>query len=385
MTLFYRITTILFLCIFYSFSVAQSTEQNQNDTLKHLSKFNRFNKSMEGFVKKFPVPVISYSTETSLLFGLTKYNAFKFKGEEIDDDAGIQPSSVNSLLYYTLNKQFKFNIETDLMLKENKYNIKSRFTYLDFPELYFGTGNNTVKDSATNVLVRSLEFLGGFEYKFLNKFYAGISYSYLNYLDVSYTDTTYADGGDDLSENEGLQSGVGISLAYEGRDNRYNPYKGSYMIFHYNFFDTWLGSDFVFTKWSLDLRKYITIFPDKLILAGQLYTENVSGDVPIQALAFLGGTSRMRGIYEGRYRDFSSSSGQLEMRFPIFSIISGVMFGGIGQTAPDYSKYTFDQMHWAAGGGLRLMIDSKHRINIRLDYGISKDDSTIYFGFMEAF
>ncbi len=340
---------------------------------------------MEKFVKKFPIPVISYSTETSLLFGLTKYNAFKFKGEKIDSDAGIQPSSVNSLLYYTLNKQFKFNVETDLMLKDNKYNIKSRFTYLDFPELYFGTGNNTVKDSARNVLVRSLELLGGFEYKVLNNFYAGISYTYLNYLDVSYTDTIYVEEGDDLSENEGLQSGIGISLSYEGRDNRYNPYKGSYVIFRFNFFEKWLGSDFEFTKWSLDLRKYVSIVPEKLVLAGQLYTENVAGDVPIQALAFLGGTSRMRGIYEGRYRDFSSSSGQLEMRFPIFSIISGVMFGSIGQTAPDYSKYSFDQMHWAAGGGLRLMIDSKHRINIRLDYGISKDDSTIYFGFMEAF
>ena len=93
----------------------------------------------------------------------------------------------------------------------------------------------------------------------------------------------------------------------------------------------------------------------------------------------------MRGIYEGRYRDFSSSSGQLELRFPIVWIIGGVVFGGIGETAEDFSKYSFDQMHWAAGGGLRLMVDSEHRINIRLDYGFSKDDHTIYFGFMEAF
>lgn len=60
-------------------------------------------------------------------------------------------------------------------------------------------------------------------------------------------------------------------------------------------------------------------------------------------------------------------------------------FGSIGETAPGYSQYSFDRLHWAAGGGLRLMVDSEHRIYIRFDYGISKDDHIIYFGFMEAF
>ena len=380
-----RFTIFLFVLFSLSCSLAISQDHTQSDTVQHLSKLDKFNNSMEKFVKFYPIPVVSYSTETNWLLGLTKYNAFRLGGKNAKNDEVIQPSHVNSLIYYTLNKQFKFNIESDLMFKGNKYNIKSRFTYLSFPELYFGTGNNTVKDSAKNVMVKSVEFLAGFEYKFLKNFYAGISYSYINYLEVYYMDSADMAVDEDITDNEGLQSGIGLTLSYEGRDNRYNPNKGSYALLQYHIFKNWTGSDFNFTNWSMDLRKYITIFPKRLIVAGQLYTENVNGDVPIQSLAFLGGTSRMRGVYEGRYRDFSSSSGQLELRFPIVWIIGGVVFGGIGETAEDYSKYSFDQMHWAAGGGLRLMVDSEHRINIRLDYGFSKDDHTIYFGFMEAF
>lgn len=152
----------------------------------------------------------------------------------------------------------------------------------------------------------------------MKNFYVGFSYSYLNCLDVHYLDSANIVEYEDISDNKGLQSGIGITLAYEGRDNRYNPNKGSYALLQSSVFESWTGSDFEFTKWSVDLRKYITIFPKKLILAGQLYTENVSGDVPIHALAFLGGTSRMRGIYEVRYRDYSSSSGQLELRFLLY-------------------------------------------------------------------
>lgn len=136
----------------------------KSDTVKHISKFDKFNKSMEKFVKYYPLPVISYSTETNWLIGLTKYNAFRLGSKNAEKDITVQPSHINSLLYYTLNKQFKFNVEGEVMLKGNKYNIKSRFTYLSFPELYFGTGNNTEKDSARNVMVKSLEFLAGFKY-----------------------------------------------------------------------------------------------------------------------------------------------------------------------------------------------------------------------------
>ena len=378
-----KIYLLVFMCTF-PFTAIFAQDKNSEDTIQHISKFQKFNKGMEKFVKYYPLPVISYSSETNWLLGLTKYNAFKMTRHGVRDTL-TQPSHVNALVYYTLNKQFKINLEGDVMLPGNKFNFSSRFTYLSFPELYFGTGNFTEKDSAKTLMIKSLEILARAKYKFFRNYYAGLSYSYLNFMDVYFTDSLDESENEEISKNEGLQSGFGLTLSYEGRDNRYNPDRGSYILLEFHAFEKWTGSDFAFTRWSADLRKYVTIVPKKLIIAGQLYTENVYGDVPVQSLAFLGGTSRMRGIYEGRYRDNSSSSGQLELRFPIVWIIGGVVFGSIGETAPDYSAYSFDRLHWAAGGGLRLMVDSEHRINIRFDFGFSKDDHTIYFGFMEAF
>jgi len=42
------------------------------------------------------------------------------------------------------------------------------------------------------------------------------------------------------------------------------------------------------------MRKYITPIP-QLTIAGQFYSEIKTGDVPIQSMAVLGGTERMRG------------------------------------------------------------------------------------------
>jgi len=147
------------------------------------------------------------------------------------------------------------------MLRGNKFNFNSRFTYMSFPELYFGTGNFTEKDSAKNLMIKSLEFLGGAKYKFLKNYYAGLSYSYLNYMDVYFTDSLDEQYNDEIAKNKGLQSGFGVTLSYEGRDNRYTPARGSYVLLDFHVFEKWTGSDFGFTRWSADLRKYITIVP----------------------------------------------------------------------------------------------------------------------------
>jgi outer membrane protein assembly factor BamA len=99
----------------------------------------------------------------------------------------------------------------------------------------------------------------------------------------------------------------------------------------------------------------------------------------------MGGSEKMRGVYLGRYRDKLMTIVQTEIRFPIYWILSAVAFGGLGEVAPDFNGYTLNGIHWSAGAGLRLMVDSQHKANIRFDYGISKDQHFFFFGFGEAF
>jgi len=345
---------------------------------------------MEKAIVYIPVPIFSISKETGKLFGITKFNDFKIGLSGKNDSTITQPSTVSGLIYFTEKKQFKVNVEMDLMFKENKNNLKSRFTYFSFPLLFYGVGNNTIKESAKTVLYETIEFEGSWKHQVKPKHFVGIKYLYSNALTVKYFDSTEFDQGIppsyDVTENAGLTSGSGLIYMYEGRDNRLNAFNGMYVNVEYSFYTDWLGADFEYDHLTIDIRKYFTLVDtNRLILATQFVSEFVSDGANIQGLATLGGPKGVRGVYYGRFRDYAAMQLNAELRFPLFWIIGGTVFGGMGQVAPSLGKFAFNKNHYTYGAGFRLMISSKNRVNLRLDFGFSEDENTFVLGFSEAF
>ena len=352
-------------------------------------KADSFNLFMERVIQLFPVPIFSISKETGMLFGLTKFNDFNMGSTESQDSIA-QPSTFTGLIYYTQKKQFKINFETDIMFRENSKNVKGRITFLNFPLLFYGVGNETIKADAVTVLYETFEFVGSYSHRVKPNFFAGITYKYLNDIKVEYTDTTETSPlihNYNVSQNKGLRSGLGVHFTYEGRDNRLNPFHGSYMNVEFDFFKSWLGSDFNYNRLIIDLRKYIPLIDsNKLVLATQVIGEFVSDGANIQALPALGGPNwGARGVYFGRFRDKSSLTANMELRFPLFWILGGTAFAGVGQVGPNLAAFDWSGNHYTYGGGLRLMVSSKNRVNLRLDMGFSKDDSAFILSFSEAF
>ena len=107
--------------------------------------------------------------------------------------------------------------------------------------------------------------------------------------------------------------------------------------------------------------------------------------MPLQGYVPIGGPKGMRGIYAGKYRDLTALSGHLELRFPIWWILGGVGFVSAGQVAPNFSKYSWDRNHYSYGFGLRLMISSANRVNLRMDFGFSEGTTAFILGFSEFF
>jgi len=136
---------LLFLLILFSGSL--SFAQNSTDSLTATPppKEDKIAKLIEKVFKYSPLPFSGYSTETSTIFGITKYNGFKIKSKTLADSL-IQPSSVLLYGYYTMNNQYKIYANIDLMHGDNKYNSKIEFLLLDYPSLYFGIGNDTKED-----------------------------------------------------------------------------------------------------------------------------------------------------------------------------------------------------------------------------------------------
>ena len=58
----------------------------------------------------------------------------------------------------------------------------------------------------------------------------------------------------------GVASGLGFLVSYDTRNNIYFPTQGSFHQAYIVFFDQLLGSDYQFNLYTLDLRKYYSIF-----------------------------------------------------------------------------------------------------------------------------
>jgi len=353
------------------------------DSTEKANKLDHFNKLMEKIVKYSPLPVVSYSPQTDWLFGLTKINSFRIADDQ--KDTTVQPSQITALAYLTLNNQYKFAVNVSLMFGKNKYKSTTAFFMFDFPEYYYGVGNETKKEDQCLIQFKNISFSQAFSYRVTKRWYVGVKYIYANYTDV---DTTAGESCnhnfDNISENEGVQSGIGIRVARETRDNRFNARKGSFFFFEYMNVGKWIGSEFDYNILTINYRKYVT--PLKwLTIAGEVTAESRMGDVPVQSLALMGGDRAMRGIYKGRFRDHTIIDTQLEFRFPIFWIFGGVLFTGLGQVGPNFKSYTWDGIKWTYGGGLRLTVHEETRTNIRFDMGFYQGEPLFFFTFSEAF
>ena len=100
----------------------------------------------------------------------------------------------------------------------------------------------------------------------------------------------------------------------------------------------------------------------------------------------MGGPDRMRGYYKGVIRDKAIIDGQFEYRMPVWKIFGATAFAGAGRVAATFSELNFDGLWYSYGFGLRIMVDSKNRANLRIDFGFGQQNARgVYIGFTEAF
>ncbi len=107
------------------------------------------------------------------------------------------------------------------------------------------------------------------------------------------------------------------------------------------------------------------------------------GEVPWSMMPLLGSDERMRGYYQGRYRDKKVVSGQLEYRRQLTWRHGIVAWAGAGTMGPSLSS--LNNGRWLPSAGIGYRFEFKPRVNVRLDYGIGNGSSGFYFQVGEAF
>ena len=150
-------------------------------------------------------------------------------------------------------------------------------------------------------------------------------------------------------------------------------------------FGTFVGSEFTYNSFTFEARKFFNPWLNHVI-ALQFYTQQNVGEVPFYSLGQIGGTNRMRGYYLGAIRDKVIADSEIEYRMPIWSIFGITAFASAGRVGKTYEEMTMDGVWYAGGFGLRIMVDSANRANLRIDFGYGMEDAkSIVIGFTEAF
>ena len=328
----------------------------------------------------FGFPVIFYSPETRLGYGAAGIWAFHFK----KDSLGSRPSRIQLGFAYTQNKQVLFYLPFQLYFKNAFYSVYGELGYYRYFYNFYGIGNNQSTNFKETYGVTYPRIRINALRKIKPHVYAGLRYWYDNFAINSLDSMGQLAKENIIGSKGGINSGAGVVFNYDNRNNSFSPSKGSFIESSVQYFGPLLGGKYEYTSIIADASIYFSTWK-KQVLALNLFGETIIGDPPFNQLALLGGTKRMRGYYEGRYRDKNLLLFQAEYRIPNFWRIGMVLFGGVGEVNNQISNYTLNDVRYNYGTGIRFVLDKKEKINIRLDAGFGKGVSGYYLTIGEAF
>ncbi len=166
-----------------------------------------------------------------------------------------------------------------------------------------------------------------------------------------------------------------------------NPHRGGVLGISISRFDQRSGSEFDFTRFSVDARHYLPLGSRQRVLAlrflGNFDDPGASGRVPFFLQNSLGGALTLRGWPEFRFRDANSVYFSGEYRWepaPAFEI---ALFYDVGKVYPTTENFEWEHFRKSAGIGFRFK--TARRTLLRFDIGRSREGSRLQFRFGPAF
>ena len=345
--------------------------------------------------KKYGIPIISYSPETSLRFGLVGIYLFRTNNKNLD----TQLSSLRTPITYTLNRQIKLSLDYDIFLNDNKHIFTGEFEWLRFPLSFWGIGSDTPDDAEELFTTETGNVQVSYFCLVKNNLYVGAQLNWSNSnITEKIEDGLLTNDEPILGNNGGTSTGLGLSFRYDKRDNYLNASTGPFLEGVLTFNRKAFGGDFNYTKLAMDGRHFFKVNGGH-ILAFQAFSEYNWGQAPFEQLALLGGKTIMRGHYLGRFRDNVSGAIQAEYRLPLGrkEWLAGeeklrfwqrwglIAFAGTGNVGPSYSDLLNGKWKYSLGIGIRVLILPEEQINFRLDFGFGTQSPGFYFNIREAF
>ncbi len=327
------------------------------------------------------LPILSYDTDVGLGYG-AKVFFLNFLGltESLDLVAFNSTKGerwyrlVLSMPDFEVRQGKVYPLSFDLIVDYDKY-LKNNF---------YGIGSDTRNADRETYTKEPLEILGVVSRGFSPEFVAQLGLKYRTVRNFNYdVNGLFARSLPETNHGRSSAATLYASARYDSRDSYINPSRGHVVRAEIETGGSWLAGDYSITSTTLALQTYHVLFYPKTVFAGRLLSQIVSGsDLPVHALASVGGTRTLRGYPQDRFLDKTAAVLNAEVRFPIYWRFGGVVGMDAGKVFSSASMMNFQ--NWAVNSlvGLRFSMDT---FVVRADLGFGKETTGFYLNFGHLF
>jgi hypothetical protein len=324
-------------------------------------------------------PYIFYSPETEFAVG-----GALILSRRLGENPAVKPSNMMLSGYYSAKGSYDVFLNPEFFLGDDKYYLGITLDYWRFVDKFWGVGNQTVDTGEVGYIRKIILLNVEFDVAVAGPLKVGLNVDFNRTHIEDKQLNPYLASGEVTGSDGGFTSGFGLVLFADTRNGAFYPTKGGYYklallnTFH------WMGSQFKFVRWILDLRQYISL-TDRMVLAAQFYASGIGGDPPFYFLPALGGDNVERGYYEGRYRDKIYAAIQGELRLRLTRRWGLVGWIGTGDVSAGLSSFKLAQFKPSFGLGVRFALDPQEILNVRADFARGRETKGMYFNAKEAF
>ncbi len=376
-----KIYCLVFFCLFALNGIAQT---------KLIPKFVRrmfFEKDSSKRSSFIPVPVLGSSPEKGIEVGGSVL--YSFYTDTLH--SGTRVSNVFAYATISTKGQTRTNISTSYWTPQNRVHYTAGLGYINYPFTFYGVGNATRNADAEHLGEQRYRFTLTAEKTVAKNVFAGFLAGWYNYSFSSTTPNGIFETGPLIYNREGGASiYVGPSFIVDTRNN--NTYTTHGILLSTNYVVTQgvlANNGYAGGLFSFEFSQFF-LLSRHLVLAYDLYDNSLTGaQSPFYLLPAMGSDSRMRGYYNGRYRDRNYIAGQTELRLRFNDRFGIVGFAGTGTVFAD--SFSTDILKPNYGGGFRYFFDVEKGLSVRLDYGVGEQrpnesrQSGFYIALGEAF
>ena len=331
-------------------------------------------------VNTLVIPLAGYTPETGFGGGLSGIVQFK----DPKSDSLTPYSTVQLTAGITTNGQWMVALPFDIYFNQRVHQITGELSAQKSKLRFFGVGHTAA--TQTDERFEALILRARMQYlkKLDAHLYLGGRWWYENYEVVQSEDGGLLADNRIAGSERHTSSGPGINLVVDDRDQIYYPEKGHYLELVVHDQRQHWGSDYNYLRYRLDARAFQRI-GRRQILATMLFGDFIRGEAPYPQLPNIGSLKRMRGYYEGRYRDYQLSMLQMEDRIRVHRLFALSVFGSIAYMNNAQFDLKEPGWHVAGGLGLRYFWNPASRTTIRLDMALGSGKPLFYLAVGEAF